>query len=498
VARTIYLGSAPTVDAAHHGLEDRRVKLGCVMPGESPAVFGDALRRLAAAATYLYQDGPRFWYATQATVTKLAEDRAEQIKRDPDKLAQELDNRLRADLRKTGDFARIHPLPRSSADVPDDLDARLVVLPAEHSYNREPRSAAELAARTILESRGNTPRLCRNTLVFLAADKVRLQDLDEAVRRFLAWESILAEKVALNLDPRQVRQAETQMQAADSAVTARLPETYQWILVPEQVKPQSTITWQATRLTGSDALAVRASKKLRNDDLLVTTLGSTVLRKYLDEVPLWRGQHVAVKQLVEDFARYLYLPRLAGSEVLMHAIRDGVALLTWQSDTFAYAESFDEGAARYRGLRAGQIVSLSADSAGLLVKPELARRQMAAETPAVAPGGALGAEAGAGGVAGVSDVTHPGSTGALPAVVAAARPRRFHGTVQLDPTRVGRDASRIADEVIAYLAGQVGAEITVTLEIEAALPDGAPDQIVRTVTENSRTLKFASHGFESE
>src|SRR6266566_1641776 len=36
VARTIYLGSAPTTAAAHRGLEDRRVKLGCVMPGESP------------------------------------------------------------------------------------------------------------------------------------------------------------------------------------------------------------------------------------------------------------------------------------------------------------------------------------------------------------------------------------------------------------------------------------------------------------------------------
>jgi len=51
VARTIYLGSAPTTVAAHRGLEDRRVKLGCVMPGESPAIFGDALRRLAASAT---------------------------------------------------------------------------------------------------------------------------------------------------------------------------------------------------------------------------------------------------------------------------------------------------------------------------------------------------------------------------------------------------------------------------------------------------------------
>ena len=82
VARTIYMGSAPLMKAAHRGIEDRRVKLGCVMPGESPSVFVDALRRLAAAATYLYQDGPRYWYSTQPTVTKLAEDRTEQLKRD--------------------------------------------------------------------------------------------------------------------------------------------------------------------------------------------------------------------------------------------------------------------------------------------------------------------------------------------------------------------------------------------------------------------------------
>ncbi len=54
------------------------------------------------------------------------------------------------------------------------------------------------------------------------------------------------------------------------------------------------------------------------------------------------------------------------------------------------------------------------------------------------------------------------------------------------------------DEVIAHLAGLVGSEVTVTLEIEARIPDGAPDHLVRTVTENSRTLKFTNHGFESE
>jgi hypothetical protein len=249
--------------------------------------------------------------------------------------------------------------------VPDDLDARLVVLPAEHPYSKESGNPAEVAAKAILESRGNTPRLYRNTLVFLAADKVRLQDLDEALRKYLAWSSILAEKEALNLDPHQVRQAETQKHAADGAVTARLPETYQWVLVPEQKTPQALVEWSAVRLSGSDALAARATKRLRSDELLVTTLGSTILRKHLDDVPLWRGDHVVVKQLVEDFARYLYLPRVAGPGVVVQAIRSGVDLLTWQNETFALAEGYDEAGNRYRGLRGGQVVDVSADGNAL-------------------------------------------------------------------------------------------------------------------------------------
>lgn len=492
VARTIYLGSAPSTAAAHRGLEDRQVKLGCVMPGEAPPVFGDALRYLASAATYLYQDGPRAWYSTQPTVTKLAEDRAEQFKRDPDKIAIELEARLKADLRRSGDFSRIHPVPRSSADVPDDLEARLVVLPAEHAYGKDKDNAAEVAAKAILESRGNTPRLYRNTLVFLAADKVRLQDLDEAVRRFLAWSSIVDEKEALNLDPHQARQAETQKQAADGAVTARLPETYQWLLAPGQAKPQDGVAWQAVRLTGGDALAARASKKLKSDELLIASLGATILRKHLDEVPLWRGDHVEIRQLVDDFARYLYLPRLAGPDVLLQAARAGIGLLTWRADTFAYAESRDETAGRYRGLRGGQDVTVTAESAALLVKPDIASAQIEAETrpdpeaPAPAAPGTGGLSEG------------PGSTSPAPPKAGAPPPKRFHGTVRLDANRVGRDASRIADEVISHLVGQVGAEVTVTIEIEARLPNGANDQLVRTVTENSRTLKFDNQGFEKE
>jgi predicted AAA+ superfamily ATPase len=553
VARTIYFGSAPTQSAAHRGLEDRQVKLGCVMPGESPAIFSDALRRLAAAATYLYQDGPRVWYSTQPTVTKLADDRAEQLKRDPDKVTAEFDRRLRIDLRTMGDFPKVHPMPRSGADVPDDFDARLVVLGVDHPYTKEAGNPAEAAAKAILDSRGASPRIYRNTVVFLAVDKTRLQDLDEAVRRFLAWESILTEKVVLNLDPQQVAQAETQRTAADGAVTARIPESFQWLLVPIQHTPQSKEEWQAVRLGGSDALAVRASKKLKSEELLITSLAGTRLKMDLERVPLWRGDHVAVRQLAEDFARYLYLPRLKKTDVLLGAIRDGLALLTWEHDTFAYADSYDEAAGRYRGLRGGQGVALGDDSPGLLVKSDVAKRQLASGQPesiTVEPASArvkpsekvhfrvmavdkigqpitissLSWHA-TGGVIDTDGVYHAGKTEGSFSVRAAVgnlsaeavvfiskvvgpppppppppgkKLKRFHGTVNLAPVRVGSDAGRIAEEVIAHIAGLVGSDVTVTLEIEAKIPQGAPDQVVRTVTENCRTLKFTSHGFEEE
>ncbi|MDZ7753027.1 MAG: Swt1 family HEPN domain-containing protein [Gammaproteobacteria bacterium] len=494
VARTIYMGSAPTPSVANRGLEDRRVKLGCVMPGESPAIFGDALRRLAGAATYLYQDGPRYWYSTQPTVTKLAEDRAEQLKRDPDKVIHELEQRLRKDLATRGDFPRIHPLPATSSDVPDDLDARLVVLGIDQPYSKEAGNAAVTAAKGILESRGTTPRLYRNTLVFLAADKSRYQDLDDALRRYVAWDSILAEKDTLDLSPHQVKQAETQKGAVDGAVVARLPETYQWLLVPVQETPQAAIEWLPIRLSGRDALAVRASRKLKSEELLIAQLAGTRLRMELDRVPLWRGDHVSVHQLVEDFARYLYLPRLQGPHVLAEAVQDGVKLLTWPQDTFAYADSHDEAAQRYRGLRGGQLVSVDEDSNGLLVLPEVAQGQLREEEGGArpdlkpSPGGPDGGDTGKAGGDTSEDDEHQ----------APARPTRFHGTVDLSPERAGRDAGRIAEEVIAHLSGVVGTEVTVTLEIEAHIPDGASEQLVRTVIENARTLKFKSQGFETE
>jgi len=261
--------------------------------------------------------------------------------------------------------------------------------------------------------------------------------------------------------------------------------------VPTQANPQAPVAWQTIRLSGNDALAERASKKLRNDELLVTNFAASRLRMDMDRVPLWRGNHVPIRQLVEDFGRYLYLPRLQTTDILLNAIRSGLALLTWEQDAFAYAESHDESASRYRGLRSGVQITVTRDDAGLLVRPEAAREQMNQETLAPSVTEKTGSM--------TSDTTTREQLTQRSELIRPTKPRRYHGTVILDPARVGRDASRIADEVVTHLAGLVGSSVRVTIEIEAEIPEGAPDNVVRTVTENSRTLKFTSNsGFETE
>ena len=377
-------------------------------------------------------------------------------------------------MRDAGGFTRVHTAPKSPHEVPDEQVTRLVVLGIQHVHQRGTTSPAQTEAANILQSAGKRPRLYRNSIVFLAADQTRLQDLDQAVRRHMAWNSILEEREELDLSVQQVKQAEIQRRAAEESVTSRLPETYQWLLTPIQENPVDPVSWESARLTGQGSLAERASLRLKNDELLVTRLAGSRLRMELDRVPLWRGDNVAVQQLVEHFASYIYLPRLQHPSLLLKAIEDGTTLLTWADDSFAYADSFDENANRYRGLRAGQAVSLS-DAAGLVVKSDVAQQQIDADSESTPrPPSELPNDHGQPHEAGAGIDKQTNSTLPRP----DPQPTRFHGSVALDATRTGLDASRVADEVISHLSGLLGASVTVTLEIEAAVPNGVPQNVV--------------------
>jgi hypothetical protein len=216
------------------------------------------------------------------------------------------------------------------------------------------------------------------------------------------------------------------------------------------------------------------------------------LRHELDRIPLWRGQDVGVKQLTEDMARYLYLPRLRDTDVLIKAMEDGLARLNWRDETFAYAEALNEKHQRYEGLQAGKAVRVLTDGRSVLVQPAVAAAQIEAEErernkitdptlddkvpPETKPGG---------------------KEGKKPEVAVKPPPKltRFYGAVKLDPARPIRDAEKVIQEVVQHLTALVGADVEIRVEISAEYLVGLPEKLVRDLTENCRALKFESCDF---
>ena len=215
----------------------------------------------------------------------------------------------------------VHVFPDGPGDVPDEDDrVRLVVLALKHPHERGVESTAVEEAGKILANRRGGPRINRNMLVFMAADKARAPELRQAMRMRMAWQSILNERdeQGLNLTPSDVIQAETRLKEADRTVDLRIDETFSQVLYPVQSPGDSEIRWQAVRVGRAGNLAERVARKLESSEHLIPRYHGTRVRRDLDraDARLWKGpdggSHIGIQEMWSYYCRYLYMPRLAG------------------------------------------------------------------------------------------------------------------------------------------------------------------------------------------
>jgi predicted AAA+ superfamily ATPase len=486
VARTIFLGSAPSVGGQRvRGIEDIRIRLGVVQPGEQVSLFDDALGKLLDRLTHLYSGNQRYWFDTQPGLRRVVTDRAGRL--DFPTIKAEVEKRLKA-VRERGDFHAIHVCP-SSADVPDEQEARLVVLPidATHKSGRADSEALH-QANMFLDKRGDIPRQFKNMLVFLAPDLELAPGLDLDLRQYLAWSSVVEDADSLNLDGYQRRQAAQNKERTDESVDIRIKEAYCWLLVPTQ-EGSGPITWTIVKIpSGEESYVSNVVRKLRSAELLLTKWSPALLKMELDKW-IWKDQaNIGIQKLWEYMCKYPYLTRLKDSDVLMQTIRDGVT--SPAKDYFAYATGIGNDG-RYLGLRIGSDPgNVYLDSSSLLVKPDVALRQLQQENVVTSTGTSEQKE--------TQSEEKKEQSIQTSLDVPLANARRFFGTVELDPTRLGRDAGKINEEVVQHLQSILDSKVEVTLEINAELPKGIPENIQRTIMENCKTLKFKNFSVEEK
>lgn len=499
VARTVFLGSAPSsvvTTAGIRGLDRARVLLGCLQPGQTSSTYSDALNRLADRLHYLNssgdkgQDATRYWFDTRANLRREMEDRKQRFddKTDVRGKLHEVLKKISAGATLFGGVHTFTP----HADVPDDSALRLVFLAPEQSYSREePRLAFE-SVLDYTRSNGTKPRYRGNRLIFLAPDHGSLARLRDCVRVALAWGSIVEDvtESRLNIDQIQMKQAEKELQAAESVLPRVARECYKWLLCPVQQSPtEQKPTVEAFPLnTGGSALGSEIERVCMDNELVIAAWSPIHLRAKLNEL-YWKAEKTAVGAMAfwEDTLRYLYLPRLKSTGVLEQAIIKGAA----SRDFFGTAYGSREG--KFDGFKLGD-ANIQLDDTLLLIEPDAAKRYEAANAGVQATGpnpGGTGETPGTYGGPLGPDTPHPPIPDG-----GAARAHTFIGTADVKATAAKIKLVELADEIISILASDSHATVKVSVEITAEFPNGVSDQIKRAVSENATNLGFKNKTWE--
>lgn len=478
ISRTIFMGTAPGSRRNEmSGIDENEIRLGTIQPQDldSIAVFNDALTKLKANLYYLYSQNTRLWFGVNPTLRKLVDDKLEQFS--DDDIDYEIEQRLRT--WRTPSWSAVHFCPKTSADVVDEQNARLVILAPKYVFDdRQPDNPALAFAKTILNTRGTVPRKYKNTLLFLAPDSDKLSELKKTVREFKAWSEVIDEADQLNLDRVQLVDAKSNRKSTEKNFAMKISQAYCQLFAPYTFgeTDMTVLKWFFAEIdcTTEDNISVTA-EKFSSNEMLLKSLGHEKLKNLLDKF-IWRERDtVNLNQLWEYFTTYYYMPRLTDKSVLLETVRKGVA-----EKTFALSDDED----LTHELKFGDISLREISTESFLVKSSVAQEQLKIKPPD--PPKKENGDAG----------TDPSSPSTLPPPQPLL-PKHFSMDVELDKTRLNKSFNACIDEVASYLMHLPNVSVSIRLAINISAPEGIPEDLKEVISENCHTLKVRNFYFEN-
>lgn len=499
-ARAVFLCSAPLVGQPNAGVTSQGLRLACAEPGDQLAIFGEALREVKDRATYLYEEAGRYWFSTQPTLNRLADDKAKSWP--AHQVDEQISEVLRGDTKQKGSFHGIYAVPDDPVTIDEAKALSLVILgPATpHAGKGVGKSAAtDTVTHTLMRCRSGQRRF-RNTLLFVAADEALLDTAREAMRRAMAWESIVKdERLQQQLTQAQITDARNKARTGRDGAVNAVRQAWNHILYPVKSEvPGTPFDLEHLSITAKDRAAVPAAvyEKAKGDSVAKEQLGAEALVLYLK--PLWPEDrpHLAVGEVADWFTTYVYLPKLRDRVVFDKAVSDAVTKL---DAAFGFADGYDEATGEYQGLIYAKAPPVFMPPTAVLVRAEVARDHLQRrQKPMPATVGGVSTVGGTVTADG-EDTRHPEAPPAPGDPVTAPRqPRRFYGSVEIDMVRPIKAFEQIVDAIALQLQRTPGAKVKLILEVEAEAPEGFAEADVGIVRDNARQLKFKaeSTGFE--
>ncbi|MEM2381984.1 MAG: DUF499 domain-containing protein [Candidatus Pacearchaeota archaeon] len=268
------------------------------------SIVSEAVNMLKERLFYLqYQDG-KIFFTNQPNINRILLNKMENIE---DYTVEEQEFEYLKNCIKEGKL-KTYLWPENSNDIPDDTNLKLVILKQNN----------KTFIKDIIENKGNSKRVNRNTIFFLAPVESKKQELQNSLKRKIAFEDLQIDR-SLKLSEEQKLEIKNSLKKEEENIKLKIREVYRLIYVPQKNKLEELDLGIPTY--GFEInLPADVFEKLKSEKIIIEKIGPLAIKgRYLEG-----RKYVSTKNIYENSLKTLGEDRILSKLALEESIKEGV------------------------------------------------------------------------------------------------------------------------------------------------------------------------------
>ncbi|MDP8013054.1 MAG: DUF499 domain-containing protein, partial [Nanoarchaeota archaeon] len=203
----MYSFSGAQEKGAHIG----EIKRSATTTDNPSSIVVEAVEQLKSKLFYLQSQNGKYYFLNQPNLNRIVITKMENIKEDDVRKFEA--EKLRSQI--SGNNFKVFLWPDKPKDIPDTPELKLVIMAQKD----------EELMKSMLESKGDSPRVYRNTILFLCPLDAEKNALLESIKRRIVYEQIQADKT-LNLTEEQKDEVSKNISREEDAIKDNVKKCY--------------------------------------------------------------------------------------------------------------------------------------------------------------------------------------------------------------------------------------------------------------------------------
>ncbi|MCK6511429.1 DUF499 domain-containing protein [Myxococcota bacterium] len=362
VARTIFWHTL-AFNNNLRGLSPEQLTFAALAPSHDSAFLKDALHKFQNQAAYLNDDPHKpLSFLSEANLNQII--RQEESHLSEEAITKELDDHIETTFSKPPTLDTLS-FPGDPSDVPDDPNRnkpRLLLMnydtvPFSHTTDSTPKIPARVRDIFLHAGTNKNFRQLQNHLVFLLADKNKVSEMKDAIKRHLALRALNTPDKLKDLSPHQQKKVKEDYDKSSNDCTLAIQNAYRHLFYPSASDPLEDGLWlthvnlagksQSSNKPGKGQEAITQALKDCNH-LYFPTDHPPAPNLLIHKTTLAQRGTASTSDLRNQFYKNPKLPFLLDDNTFLASIRKGIEdnLLVYRYDDLTYGPGDPSAAIR--------------------------------------------------------------------------------------------------------------------------------------------------------